>query len=173
MGWCALAYLLRRQEELSIVALASVWRETLDSTGYYTPARFMADLVTVASFDSGPKAHLARTLLESEGIAAYVVGDQALSSNPILMFYPGVAVRVQVSADDLEKAQRILGVPSVECRPEPGFDCCPKCGSKEIQKYADPRTHLAWSNVFVLIGILLGLRRRARKCKECGYRRNV
>jgi hypothetical protein len=66
-----------------------------------------SDLVTVARFHTTWEAHLARTLLESEGIDACVFEDRI----PLVNLLSGVATphnRVEVREDDAERAEQLL-----------------------------------------------------------------
>jgi hypothetical protein len=66
------------------------------------------DLVTVATFPDAPLAQLARERLELEGIAAFVADAMTAGVMPFLTSATG-GVRVQVKADDAERAREILG----------------------------------------------------------------
>lgn len=67
----------------------------------------MTDLVVVAQFQNHAEALIARSLLESEGLLAFVAEHEALSALPHLIFGQG-GYRLQVPVDDLETARAIL-----------------------------------------------------------------
>ena len=62
------------------------------------------DLVTVARFESPLEAQLARGLLESAGIASFLVGE-----NVNHMLQAAFGVHLQVGADDEVSARELLG----------------------------------------------------------------
>jgi hypothetical protein len=64
-------------------------------------------LVTVGRFPTPWEAHLARTLLESEGIDACVL-EERLPAISLLTGQPAVMSRVEVHTEDAERALEIL-----------------------------------------------------------------
>ena len=69
------------------------------------------DLRTIGHFPTLAEAALARNRLESGGIPAAIADDYVLTTDPLLagaMNY----IKVQVRADDLEKAQSLLAEPA-------------------------------------------------------------
>jgi hypothetical protein len=63
-------------------------------------------IVPVTSFGSRPEAELARGLLESVGIPAFVSADDAGGMRPPLQLTQGV--RLMVREADLARARRVL-----------------------------------------------------------------
>jgi hypothetical protein len=63
-------------------------------------------VVPVASYGSRPEAELARGLLESVGIPAFVSADDAGGMRPPLQLTQGV--RLMVREADLARARRVL-----------------------------------------------------------------
>jgi hypothetical protein len=61
------------------------------------------DLVTVASFDQTPEAHLAKNLLDAEGIPAFL--DAEVASD---VFHLTSEVKLQVPTEHAEQARAIL-----------------------------------------------------------------
>jgi hypothetical protein len=66
----------------------------------------MDELVTVATFSQVAEAELAKERLESEGITAFVPDALAGGVMPYLAQSGGV--RVQVKAEDAERAKEVL-----------------------------------------------------------------
>ena len=64
-------------------------------------------LVTVATFMLAHEAHLARTLLESEDIWAFVADDHINSLAPFLIPMTG-GIKLQVRGADAARAKEIL-----------------------------------------------------------------
>jgi len=130
----------------------------------------MAELITVATFLKSHEAHLARTLLEAEGVRAFVIGDQATDVNPLFTFYPGVSVRLQVLSSDFENAKEILERSHI-MGAQNNFETCPECKSKDVKGYfSDHRTTLALGYIFAPLLIIAGLWRRKKRCLSCGHR---
>ncbi|MBI1186375.1 MAG: hypothetical protein GC206_03460 [Alphaproteobacteria bacterium] len=67
----------------------------------------MTDLVVIARFRDAPEAHIARSLLESEGLLAFVAESEALGALPHLIFGQG-GYRLQVPEEDAQQALDIL-----------------------------------------------------------------
>lgn len=94
------------------------------------------DLIPVRIYDDPMQAHLARCLLENEGIEAFVHDDMIVGLNRIWSYAVG-GVKLKVAAYDRKRALDLLD--QAEHRPlqdDAGqVRHCPKCRS----------THLAWS----------------------------
>jgi hypothetical protein len=91
----------------------------------------MADrLVTVASYAFMPEAQMAKNLLASEGIAAYLAGE--MTANTLIA--AGEA-HLQVHAEDAQRAVRLLAAAQAslpddwEESAERGLWTCPVCGT--------------------------------------------
>src|SRR5262245_54164233 len=67
-------------------------------------ARATEDLVTVETFWSAPEAHMACSLLEAEGIKAFVTDELETTTLPLVRG----TVTVQVPAHDAERARKVL-----------------------------------------------------------------
>ncbi|HEX7186572.1 MAG TPA: DUF2007 domain-containing protein [Thermoanaerobaculia bacterium] len=84
----------------------SVWKEE-DFGGRDMPEPEEEGLTTVARFHSPLEAHLAKTLLESEGIDACVREDRLPALN-LLSGQPSARNRLEVHPEDAERALAIL-----------------------------------------------------------------
>ena len=62
-------------------------------------------LVTLAAFDTGFEANLAKIALENNGIRSIVVGEDLVTNMPLI---DGIRVELQVFARDVDKARAIL-----------------------------------------------------------------
>jgi hypothetical protein len=124
---------------------------------------------TVSTFMVPYEAHLAKGLLESEGIRTVVV-DENVSDQVI--YTPAIGgVKVQVLDEDYDRAMKVLGYgqPTAETPQKPApVDICPQCGSSEITTNPlSPKTILAFLvSLFVRIPILS--RRTQKVCRKCG-----
>jgi DNA-directed RNA polymerase subunit RPC12/RpoP len=136
----------------------------------------MPDIVTVARYETPWEAHVARGLLESEGVPATIADEHLVGANFALSYAVG-GVKLKVSTDDLVRARAVLadlqrGVYEDALAEELGeaVDACPQCGSR---RFEDVR---AWSDI-ALVVLLCGFfealfpaRRAARRCRDCGGR---
>jgi len=130
----------------------------------------MSDLVTVSAFESLPQAQLVRSLLEAEGIQAMVIGQDMVSADAFLAFYPDNRVRVQVLKSDKERAMAVLEKANLPVLSKDTKHCCPRCGSCLIES-ARPqiRTTKNWKIIFIPFVYLIGFLKGFRRCKECSY----
>lgn len=94
------------------------------------------DLVTLQRFQDLPAAHLARGLLESAGIHAWLQDDNLVRMD---WFYANAigGIRLQVDRADAEEARKILEQPmpaTIDLGAGAAFaqPQCPQCGSMEI-----------------------------------------
>jgi hypothetical protein len=91
--------------------------------------------VTIASYASTPEAEMAKNLLETEGIAAFLAGEMTAST---LTAFAGAAaeVRLQVREEDAARAVSLLATASAgatldedwEAQAERGLCVCSLCG---------------------------------------------
>jgi hypothetical protein len=92
--------------------------------------------VTIASYAWPPEAQLAKNLLESEGIAAFLAGEEAATTLTRLAG-PASEVRLQVREEDAPRAVSLLAAASAEgsldedweAQAERDWRACPVCGT--------------------------------------------
>jgi Putative prokaryotic signal transducing protein len=128
--------------------------------------------VTIAAFSQPIEAHLARTKLESEGIAC-MVGDEYLVRVDWFLSNAIGGVKVMVPAWEAERARDILRprphlvVVANTGDPADGDMICPRCRSYDVyyQRYSR-----RVSSIFILLfGFLIPWRDRRWSCTQCGY----
>jgi hypothetical protein len=131
-----------------------------------------SDWVTVASFSQPIEAHLARTKLESEGIAC-IVGDENLVRVDWLLSNAVGGVKLLVPEWEAEQARALLRpqphlvVVAEEGEPADGELICPRCRSYDVyyQRFSQ-----RVAGIFILLfGFLIPWRSRRWTCKQCGY----
>lgn len=139
------------------------------------PIAIAGPTAIVTAYDNVPSAYLARALLESEGIPARVLDEQA-GSMAFLYAFAVRGVKVEVAARDLDRARQILaedrsadvealdGVGRGEVGPA---GSCPRCGSQETRR-APLRTLSLLASAVSPSPVVFGARRR--RCKACGLR---
>jgi hypothetical protein len=127
---------------------------------------------TVGSYDTPFEAEVARGLLESEGIAAFVQNENTGNVMPFASAIASLRPYVVVDDDDLERAVEVLG--QREKRAE-GVVRCPDCGSEQADFRFFSRDRPIWRFVsiplfiFVLLaGGCPGNIRRGWHCRGCG-----
>lgn len=157
----------------------------------------MSDFATIATYSHPADAHLLRSFLESEGIAAFVLGEHTAGMHfGAHMGGVGGMVRVQVDAEDEEAALELLaeyeGGEIVESGdgedgpglrisdgfvaeaqagspedPQQGTDLCPKCGSDLVYGESLPSWLMLLSILLLFIPLLL--RKKRLQCHSCGH----
>jgi hypothetical protein len=101
------AELLRDRRPVFYVVKEETKEETMIDGDDAEPALDSAPLVTVGRFYAPWEAHLARTLLESEGIDA-CVHEERLPAASLLTGAPTALSRLEVHPEDAERALAIL-----------------------------------------------------------------
>ncbi|MCB0759181.1 MAG: DUF2007 domain-containing protein [Flavobacteriales bacterium] len=131
------------------------------------------DLVPIRFYDDPMEAHLARCLLENEGIEAFVHDEHIIGLNRMFSYALG-GIKLKVPEGSKAEAIRILNV--TEQRPfldeEEQPICCPKCGSEELTNgVSRPRTTsgiLHWA-VALLFSVYPLAMDRSMRCNLCGH----
>lgn len=125
-------------------------------------------LVTVSRYSFPYEAHLARALLESEGIPAFVADEHTINMQWLYSDAMG-GVRLQVPEDWAQQAWDILAEDReqvLEEQQEIDKDLCPHCGSADTEYHQIGRR---WA-FLVFLGIHFPLFpvRHALRCCTCG-----
>ena len=126
-------------------------------------------LVTVRSFRDPIDAELAKSLLESQGIRAFVFDQYFTGINWLYSLALG-GVKVKVDEGDLESAREALRSSEdaeLDAAPESDdADVCPACGSREIEAAPIQRVSKFAS---LWIGLPIPLGRGVDRCRSCGH----
>ncbi len=133
----------------------------------------MSKFETVTSYFDLPLAELAKAKLESEGIPCFLLNKHHVGMNWLYSNALG-GVKVQVHAENLEKAKEILNADEsstlVEIDddfPEPEKnDFCRRCGSTNLSYINLSRKAGAFFLLLSLPLLIFGVR---YKCKDCGH----
>jgi hypothetical protein len=153
------------------------------------------DIVTLATYSEAVQAELAKVFLESEGIKCFVADSNA--NNLQIYGVLSMGARLQVYAEDLERARQILdqlvadksheldeealmaafeqdaaerNVPISEIS-DASIDpspTCPNCGGSRLARERDLGFGLSLLTLF-LLGLPLLFIKPNLKCKRCGY----
>ena len=135
-------------------------------------------LITIRRFRDLPESFVARSVLESAGIACY------LQNATMIQMQWGVSnalggIQLQVAEEDLAAAEEILSQPIPESFPVdsgPDFSqpVCPQCGSLDVIENDSDRKIAAASLMVGGIPMLIGVpaiamqRKDLWKCNNCG-----
>lgn len=125
-------------------------------------------LITIARYTYPYEAQIARALLDSEGIDAFIADEQTINMQWLYSDALG-GVRLQVAQEDVMRAQRILQddreTPLVE---QEGDDrpACPVCGSRDTEYHQIGRR---WAFLmFLAIDFPLFRVQDGIRCHSCG-----
>ena len=128
------------------------------------------DLVLLDSFTNVVEANLAKGTLESEGIEAYLFGDDMVAANWLLMNAIG-GLRLMVGSGDESRAKETLSeyrtAKEASIQENINALACPKCHSKNVKPH----------NPFWLPGLIFILvvkmpaffNMQRMKCRECNF----
>lgn len=131
------------------------------------------DLVSIRFYDDPMEAHLARCLLENEGIAAFVHDENIVGLNRAFSYAVG-GVKLKVQEMDRGEALKVLD--SMDHRPfldeEELPVTCPKCGATELtSRIVAPRTAKGMFHwvVAVLFAVYPMSVEPQFQCDRCGH----
>ena len=133
----------------------------------------MTDLVTIETYTNPLEAHIARGLLESEGVPATLGSEHHVWASWHFAQALG-GVRLQVPAEYADRARDVLGRQrrgefQAALEQEQGVDesRCGLCGSNDLRF-----THLPWSILLLMLtlgvsGLIFPPRIDGLKCNAC------
>jgi hypothetical protein len=119
--------------------------------------------ITLRSFSTPIEAHLALSVLESEGIEGFVRDEFTIALRPYLAPALG-GVRLDVHPQDAERARALLDAPAAE--PEPKR--CPRCGG-EGGPAPDAAGRLAAVLATLFTMVPARMLREKHRCVACGH----
>ena len=129
-------------------------------------------MLTIATYPEPTRAHIAKALLESEGIPCRVVDEFTAGAYWLLSNAIG-GVKLQVAPEDMDRARAILeedrSASLGETSPalEPESRRCGRCGSADLRP---PQVHRWSAVVSLLLWLPLFVRTRSWTCLSCGHR---
>lgn len=98
------------------------------------------DFVLLNSYSNYVEAHIARGVLEEQGIGCWLKDENTVTIDPILTNAIG-GIKIMVSKDDAQRAWEILS----QLRKEQKLAIvCPKCGSHNVELVSTPRKAINW-----------------------------
>jgi len=136
----------------------------------------MPELITIERFTSPWEAHIARGLLESEGIPASLADEHQIWANWQMSQAFG-GVRLQVPASHHAHALEVLAARrngeyesalEADLQLPPNF--CPKCSSTDIRTLRSPTSILVVIASFFFAGVFFPPATGEQCCNACGAR---
>lgn len=100
----------------------------------------MSDYILINAYNNYVEAHIARGVLEEEGINCWLKDENTLTIDPILTNAVG-GIKLMVFHTQAERAIDILLQLRNEAR---ASVTCPQCGSHNIEKISTPRKARNW-----------------------------
>ena len=100
---------------------------------------FYMGYVVLNSYNTYIDAHIARGVLETEGITCWLNDENTITINPVLTNAVG-GIKVMVMEEDAQQAIEILA----RLKREQLAIVCPKCGSTNTELVSTPRKASNW-----------------------------
>lgn len=127
----------------------------------------MSDFILINAYTNYVDAHIARGVLEEEGINCWLKDENTLTIDPILTNAVG-GIKLMVAKSQAERAVDIL----VRLRDEAKAKItCPKCGSHNIEEVSTPRKASNWLtalSTFFLSSVSVAPD-KVNHCFDCGH----
>lgn len=98
------------------------------------------DFIAINSYNNYVDAHIARGVLEEEGINCWLKDEHTVTIDPILTNAVG-GIKIMVYKDQAERAWDILSNLKKE---QQLAVTCPQCGSNNIELVSTPRKAINW-----------------------------
>lgn len=131
-----------------------------------TSEAYSGELITVAQFRDLHEAHLARGLLESEGLRVFLADENLVNVNWLYSNLAG-GVRLQVPEEEEGRARELLGETLYAREEDEPLPTCPNCDAEETEPYEPRRSRLAALGFLVFLFQIPFPPARWR-CPQCG-----
>ncbi len=109
----------------------------------------MEDFILINAYTNYVDAHIARGVLEEEGINCWLKDENTLTIDPILTNAVG-GIKLMVARSQAQRAADILNQLRKEAR---AAVACPKCGSHNIEEVSTPRKTSNWLTALLTFGL--------------------
>ena len=103
------------------------------------------EFVLLSSYTNYVEAHIARGVLEEEGINCWLKDENTVTIDPILTNAVG-GIKLMVAKSQSERAWEILDRLRRESK---AAHACPKCGSHNVEMVSTPRKASNWFSVVI------------------------
>lgn len=108
--------------------------------GVFINIFIIMDFVVLNAYNNYIDAHIARGVLEGEGINCWLKDENTITIDPILTNAVG-GIKIMVAKPQAERAWEILSNLKKE---QQLAVACPKCGSHNIELISTPRKAMNW-----------------------------
>jgi len=125
------------------------------------------DFVLLNAYPNYVEAHIAKGVLEEEGIASWLKDEYTVTIDPILTNAIG-GIKLMVAKRDVTKAREILETLRKE---QQAAIVCPRCGSHNTEFVTTPRKAMNWISAittFLLGRYAIGTD-KVNHCFDCGH----
>jgi predicted RNA-binding Zn-ribbon protein involved in translation (DUF1610 family) len=129
------------------------------------------NMVPVQVYNNYMDAHIAKGMLEKEGISAWLDNENTMTVIPFLGNAAG-GIRLMVTEADQEKAAALLAQVDTERRLKIP---CPKCGSTNVEFVSTPRKASNWLSAIssAFLGDYAIAPDKVYHCFDCGNEFNA
>ena len=134
--------------------------------GAFFPFIFM-DFILLNSYNNYIEAHIARGVLEEEGIRCWIKDEYTVTIDPILTNAIG-GIKIMVANPDAQRAWEILNQLKKE---QKMAVVCPQCGSNNTELVSTPRKAINWLSAFstFFLGDFAMTIEKVNHCFDCKY----
>jgi hypothetical protein len=127
---------------------------------------FYMGFIVLNSYNTYIDAHIAKGVLEEEGISSWLKDENTVTIDPILTNAVG-GIKVMVTEEDAQRALEIL----TRLKREQAAIACPKCGSINTELVSTPRKAINWLTAittFFLGDYAIGID-KVHHCFDCKH----
>lgn len=125
------------------------------------------EFIVLNSYNTYIDAHIAKGVLESEGIHCWMNDENTITVNPILTNAVG-GIKLMVDKENAQRAWDILNELKQEQKKKLS---CPKCGSNNIEFVSTPRKAANWLSAITtfFLGDYAMAVDKVNHCFDCGH----
>lgn len=125
------------------------------------------DFVILHTYASYVDAHIAKGVLEEEGISSWLKDENTVTIDPILTNAVG-GIKLMVPQADAQKAWELLENLRKE---QKALIACPKCGSHNTELVSTPRKAMNWISAITtfFLGDYAIATDKVNHCFDCGH----
>lgn len=103
------------------------------------------EFILLNSYGNYVEAHIAKGVLEEEGITCWLKDENTVTIDPILTNAVG-GIKLMVAREDAQRAWELLNALLQEQRQKIS---CPKCGSHQVEMVSSPRKLSNWASAII------------------------
>ena len=125
------------------------------------------EFIILNSYNNYIEAHIAKGVLEEQGIRCWLKDENTLTIDPILTNAVG-GIKVMIAKENAQTALEILNQLKKEQTPT---TVCPACGSKNIELVSTPRKAINWLSAIstFLLGNYAMTIEKVNHCFDCKH----